>query len=349
MIIFIYGPDTFRSREKLKEVIEEFKKKRDPQGYNVVRLEGKGLTFERFRSEARTAGFLSPRRMVVVENLLQEGNSSVVERIKSFLEEENFRARDANVVVFWEGDMNARRNTCSVHKRSERGKKEEPRAQIADISLFDFLASREYVFSFPLLEPREVSAWIRERVRASGSSCERAVAEALAAVVGSDLWRADREIGKLAALRRGAAITKEDLMVLVETEESPSQFALTDAAGERNVVHALPLYYSLVLSGIEPLAIHSMLVRLFHTIALVKSYMEETQGERSADIGKVLGIHPYVAQKTIPFTRQYSWEDLQKIYRSLLAVDMRIKTESGDATLPLELFIADLRRRKKIT
>ena len=41
MIIFIHGEDTFRSRKFLKEQVEEFKKKRDPNGLNIVFIDGK--------------------------------------------------------------------------------------------------------------------------------------------------------------------------------------------------------------------------------------------------------------------------------------------------------------------
>ena len=41
MIIYIWGEDTFRSRQYLKKTIEQFKKQRDPQGYNVVILDTK--------------------------------------------------------------------------------------------------------------------------------------------------------------------------------------------------------------------------------------------------------------------------------------------------------------------
>src|SRR3989338_2379931 len=73
MLIFIHGEDTFRSREKLHELILEFKKKRDPQGFNVVRLDGGELTWERFRHEALSPGFLAPKRMIVIERLLARG------------------------------------------------------------------------------------------------------------------------------------------------------------------------------------------------------------------------------------------------------------------------------------
>ncbi|OGL87570.1 DNA polymerase III subunit delta [Candidatus Uhrbacteria bacterium RIFCSPLOWO2_02_FULL_49_11] len=344
MIIFIYGSDTFRSREKLSEVISEFKKKRDPQGYNVVRLEGKGFTLERFRSEARSSGFLSPRRMVVVEGLIESGSASVAESVKSFLEEEeSLRAKDANIIVFWEGDVGTTGNAGLVRRSAGRGKKKELRKQNLNTVLFEFLASQEYVFLFPRMEQREVSAWIRNRARTLGAACDASVAKALAAAIGSDLWRADREIGKLASLRHGAVITEKDLYATVDIEEDLSGFAFTDAVGERSIDRALPLFYSLIVSGVEPLAVHGMLVRLFHTIALVKSYLESAKGSRGADIAQALGIHPFVAQKTAPRTRNYTWEELQNIYRSLLAVDVKLKTESGDATLSLELLLADLK------
>ena len=70
MILFIYGKDSFRSRKLLKEQIEEFKKKRDQSGLNVVIVDGKNENSEKIFQEVTSSPFLAERKMIVVKNIL---------------------------------------------------------------------------------------------------------------------------------------------------------------------------------------------------------------------------------------------------------------------------------------
>lgn len=46
MIIFLYGEDTFRSRQKLKELKDKFIREVDPTGNGIVSLAGESLMIE---------------------------------------------------------------------------------------------------------------------------------------------------------------------------------------------------------------------------------------------------------------------------------------------------------------
>ena len=70
MIIYIYGEDTFRSRNYLKQQVERFKKERDPQGMNVVVLDGQKVESRRLWNEITAAPFLAEKRLVIVQNIL---------------------------------------------------------------------------------------------------------------------------------------------------------------------------------------------------------------------------------------------------------------------------------------
>ena len=58
MIIYIYGADTFRSRQYLKEQVDKFKTTRDPQGYNVVFLDATKTDASRILSEVVSVPFM---------------------------------------------------------------------------------------------------------------------------------------------------------------------------------------------------------------------------------------------------------------------------------------------------
>ena len=101
MIIYIYGADTFRSRKYLREMVEQFKKKRDPQGYNVVFVDAQKQP-EKILGEILTAPFLAEKRMIIVENVLsisdKELLAGLMERIAKG------KTPESNVVVFWQGE-----------------------------------------------------------------------------------------------------------------------------------------------------------------------------------------------------------------------------------------------------
>ena len=70
MLIFLHGPDTFRSRQQLKKMIEKFKTDRDPQGYNVAVLDCAKEDGGKVMEQILSAPFMSEKRLVVLENFL---------------------------------------------------------------------------------------------------------------------------------------------------------------------------------------------------------------------------------------------------------------------------------------
>ena len=71
MILFLYGKDTFRSRQQMKKMVEKFKADRDPQGYNIVTIDAAAeRNSSRILNEIFTVPFLAERRMVVLESFL---------------------------------------------------------------------------------------------------------------------------------------------------------------------------------------------------------------------------------------------------------------------------------------
>ena len=87
MIIYIYGEDTFRAHEYLKDQVAKFKAARDPQGYNVVFLDCAKAEPGKVLSELMATPFLAEKRMVVLENILTNNNKDLlgdlIERVKN--------------------------------------------------------------------------------------------------------------------------------------------------------------------------------------------------------------------------------------------------------------------------
>ncbi len=66
MLIFLSGPDTFRSRKQLKKMIEKFKTDRDPQGFNVVVLDCRVSEPSYILEQILTPPFLAEKKLVIL-------------------------------------------------------------------------------------------------------------------------------------------------------------------------------------------------------------------------------------------------------------------------------------------
>jgi len=66
MIIFLYGSDTYRSRQKLKEIIEEYKR-RHQSGLNFIRI-----NFDEKDLPADKAGFSDLKQAVETVSMFDE-------------------------------------------------------------------------------------------------------------------------------------------------------------------------------------------------------------------------------------------------------------------------------------
>src|SRR3989338_10197408 len=100
MIIFLYGPDTFRSRQHLHKMMAKFRSERDPDGLNLVRVDATKETAGQILEQILAVPFLAEKRMVVVENLLESKHDELQTELLKLIEEQ--RLSPANVLVFWE-------------------------------------------------------------------------------------------------------------------------------------------------------------------------------------------------------------------------------------------------------
>ena len=88
MVIFLYGKDTFRSRETLHKMITKFKTDRDPSGYNVVRFDALTEKPGVILTELYGSPFLAEKRMVIIEHALESKHVELHEKLESLVSNE---------------------------------------------------------------------------------------------------------------------------------------------------------------------------------------------------------------------------------------------------------------------
>ena len=317
MIIFLYGQDTFRSLEKLKEMKQKFFSEVDPSGLNLLELDGATLTMDDFHGSVSAVSFLARRRMVVVRNVMTKNTSKTLySDLIEFLDKPH---DDDAIIVFWEGKPHGNN------------------------PLFKRLKKEKYAQEFSLLTQRQLASWILGRVAFLRATIDSSAVTLLAEYVGNDLFALENEINKLVGYAHGQTITTHHVDIMVHAQFDTLIFHFTDALCSGNARKAYKLLADQLESGAHELYVLTMLSRQFRIMLLLKAYARDTrQNKTPIQIAKELQLHPYVVQKSLLQIQGFTQEALQALYGTLQNMDEDIKTGKASARVLFDLFLAKI-------
>lgn len=311
MILFFYGTDSYRIFQQVKKIKEKFISA-SLGDTNLVILSAKETAFDEFARQVLAMPFLSKTRLVVVENILSEGNKALQEKVGEYLN----KIPKTTVLVFSESKPDKR------------------------LSLYKKLIKADKVQEFAPLEDDYLRKYIKKEIETQGGSIEPNAINKLVEYVGSDLWRMSNEIDKLIAYNK--QITTKNIDLLVKSKVESDVFALIDAIGQKNLKKALFEYQKLLDSGENELYILSMIVYQYRNMLILKDLTERENNNSPYQLAKISGVHPYVAQKIVPQLRNFDLCELKKSYRTLLNFDIALKTGKMENRAGLTLLIIKL-------
>lgn len=323
MIIFLYGQDTYRSREKLRALKEKFIREVDKSGFNLVELDGEKVGVDEFMNAVGTQSFLCNKRMVVVENLLTKSKKTKdKEAILEYLKKGNFIdvKDDVNIIVFWEDG--------------------EPDKRTA---IFKFLDKSKYKEKFANLSNNQMGKWVKQRVKQKGGQIEEQAISWLVGELGTDMWLVANELDKIVSYCKGRAVTRQDVDTLIQGKLDNNIFNLTDAVAQKNKALALKLINGQLESGINQMYLFTMIVRQFRILLQIKDEIERGGGFiNNYELAKSLSLHPFVVQKALQQVAAYSLEQLKSIYEKLLEIDLKMKSTRLSPEALLNLLVVSI-------
>lgn len=314
MIIFLYGPDTYRSGEKLKEIIRGYRDKH-PSGLNFRQLEwGFGILNE-IKDILSTLSMFDEKKLIIVRGFClskKEEQDNLVELL-----ENKEVAKDVDIIiVFFEMGHPGGGLFAWLKKKSKMAED------------FDYLAGVR------------LQNWVRKKIQDLGNSISAGAVEKLIGFVGSDLWQMGSEIEKLINYKNGKQITESDVDLLVKSNYDPNIFATIDALAARNKNLAYKLMHQHLAQGENELYILTMFIYQFRNLLQIKSLVEE--GISSTDLAKKTGLHPFVIKKSWAMLKNFSLDVLKKIYERLLNFDIAIKRGKIEPETVLDLIVAEI-------
>ncbi len=320
MLLFLYGKDTYRSRQQLHKMMSKFRQDRDPQGLNVVQLDAAKEKTAMLWEQILAAPFLAERRMVVLENISLHKHTEFHDMFLNRVVEGTLP--DSTIVVCWEA-------VDSV-------KKKEPKA------LFTRLAAEKYAQRFDILSESQLEGWIAAEVQERGGHIIPKALRYLRDNVGVDMWRLSSVIDQLLAYADGKGITEEDVRLFVSERIDDSIFALVDAIVARYPKKVFRMLQEQYRQGKEVPYVYAMVLRQFRILLHMRDMLDRGVAARNEVMAKQLGVHPFVIKKSLPLVERYTLEELQSVYAALLQLDVQIKTGQGDQRVLMDVFVGQM-------
>jgi len=314
MIFFLYGQDNFRSRQKLNEIIEKYKKSQK-SGFNLRRFDFAETDFQDVLSEFRQNSIFQEKKLLVLE-----GAFSSPDLKEKLLANRKALLGSGDAIVFYENDK--------LGKIAEKN------------AFFKFLQKEAKSQEFNLLSGQQLKNWARKELTKRKCEIEENALEKLIEFVGNDLWRFSNEIQKLASFKPKISIG--DVALLVKPKIETDIFKTIDCIAAKKTKTALKLVRQHLEDGESPLYLLSMIAFQFRNLLLVKSLERDGMNYNNPYViaGK-LGMHPFVFRKTTQQANFFTLEELKKIYRKIFQADLDIKTGKIEPVTAIDLLILE--------
>ncbi len=336
MLIFIYGSDSFRQYEKLRELKAKFQHDVDQFGMSVETLDGEKLTVTKLSEVSGAVSMFTRKRLIIIDRLFKQKDEKNFAPIAEYLHKQ---AEGDHVFILLH---TAEESAFSFGKPEKLPKYKQ--------GFYDWCVKQPMSQSFPKLSQSELINWLKNKAAERGGQLSNdAIATLLSLTIG-DLWQLDQELDKLINLKQGqkskedksegVKIEMADVKLVVQGIFEEHIFALIDAIGERNRPRATKLLEEELLAGQAPEQILSMILRQYKMILSVRDGLERGLNEK--ELEKELKLNNFVMKKVVAQARHYTVINLKTIFANIVKLEYQFKTGKVDLVNGLNLFLAKL-------
>lgn len=324
MVIFLYGPDTYRSKQKLSALKQKFISSKDKQGLNVAVLDASDIDVDMLRKTVLSSGLFSQKRLTILKGLFTSLKKK--ELIDALAQEAltMIKGMNDNILIFFDEEIDQKKLTNSQKQ------------------LYNALKNTKYAQEFKLLSPHQVKVWITKQGEKNTMNIDSRAVDLLFDMYGNNLWGLKNEIDKITAAlyKSQSTITAKDVEKLVLVKNEQDIWKLVDAIGHKNKSLALKLLSDQLKGGASVDYLISMLAHQYRTILRIKTYIQKSNTTNSYAIARALSLHPFVSKKGLDQEKNYTLEELKKTYRKLLEIDFMRKTRSINPETLLDVLVA---------
>lgn len=302
MIILLFGNEPYLIERHLVEMRDKFIHEHDPSNLNYDCLEGSALVPAELARAVLASPFLAKRRMVVVKQLLSKKMPSDYE--KAFVDIIK-RLSLETILVFVEGETKLWKNR----------------------ELAQALNQTKFKYEHNTPKGAGLLTWIKNEAKKKNISLNQKVLSKLAVNFSLGLGFIAKEIEKLAAAAAQQRDGEESLVVLAEG----SIYQFVDCLLERDARRAFDQFDASAVP---------LLAKQIGLLLQIKDWQNKKR--ELGGLKEVLGVHPFVLQKSLILAKRFSYDHLRQIHRELLLLDAKIKRGAGHPDVLVSHFVAQV-------
>lgn len=320
-IYILCGTQAYLRSQNEKKLLAALLEEGDNMNLSVYT--GEDVTAEDLIAQAQTLPFFADRRVILLKGTGLLGKtgarqSAVSDKLAAYIGE----APASTVFIFNEEQTDARKK------------------------LWKACAGEAFVLNCSMIGEALTAAWTRKRFRDAGLMIEDGVLSAFLEKTGDDLFRIASETDKLCAYCHGQdRVTIRDIAAIVSLHLEDRIFEMISAIAAGQTDRALSLYMDLLALQTQPQPILALLGRQMDRLLTVREMA--AAGKSQEEIGKAVGIHPYVIKKEyLPLSRRFEPGQLEKALEACADADQMYKTGRMTDRIAVEMLLTGLCTRQ---
>ncbi len=315
-LILLTGEDNFRLRERFK-----FYKKAFMQKYPDGEIEefNEDSNFNTLEDAVLTPNLFGSKRLIICEDFWTVKNFEKAEKTKFFEKLPEFA------------------DTCSVLCVASALDKRKRASK--------FLLGNSRVENFELMSENQIWKWIENCVAKNKGKISHNNIKILLHRCGENLWNLKSEIEKLISASEDGEITKELIEKLALPHPKVIIWGFLESLSQKQRIKTIGYFRQLCIMGESVHQIFAMLIREIRIHSQLRFGLDKNMSPK--EIASQAGLHPFVVQKTINLSRNFSMNQLSSLYDELFKIDLGIKTgkislstdDQSELELSIEKFI----------
>jgi len=339
MIIFFYGENDFKIKQKIKELENKFIKDVDPSGQNIFRLDGEKINSNDFSSKLSSGSLFCSKKMLIISNLLRNKEKNILSNLLDYFKKNKLDKRD-DIFIFIENDLKSKNKKELIKISNDR----ETTLKIEEKKFYDFLSQQKYTQEIKSFNNLELNSFIKKELESYNLKIDNKDIQLLIALIGNNPWNLYHEIKKLAYYKISSEpiekIQKKDIEKIVTGIFTENIFNFTDAISVKNTKLALKILEEQYLAGSEPDYILLMLLRQFKILLQIRELLDLNYN--SQKIISSLKLHPFVINKGINQAKNFSKKTIKDILNTLINLEKLNRSFSIDLKVYLNLLVAGI-------
>lgn len=301
MIIFLYGPDSYRLKQNSHVVLDNYRKKHPGGIFFKFDLSDSG-EMVKVEDAVKSGSLFGEVKLIVLKNAFSNKASS--DRIGELIKTQNLLKEKDTVLLFVEN--------------------QEEKELVKNKNLFNLLAGKDNVVrNIEYLEAENLTKWVKSEFALRKCSIEPDAIKELVTNTGNESWALMNEIDKLCNFQTTGVVKRENVVLLGSKKTDLNIFDFVDAIAGKNKARAYEILFKEIQNGRDPYYLLTMIIYGFRGLLAVKDLSD--RGMSLDSITKKARLHPFVAKKTYQSAGKFSLAELKSAYGHLLDLDTNSK------------------------